>query len=390
MWILMTLSLALGFCAQDDRGREAHALIEKLRSERIDDRDQASLELRKLGPAAMPELEKAATDPDLEISTRARELLLLIRLKDLFGIDLKDANALRADHLVQWMEKKTGRTILYSPNLGLSNTKIRLQEALLGAGDPYLIGVDLLKLENLALAPLEGAPGTVELFPAALGSKRALKIYTSAAELPKANEFCQLVIHVRHVSPRDVQASLINVVSFPQNCLSIEDAGMVQVIDYSSILRKCAEQVKEMDVARGFRISVALLEGSPGAAEPLPEPFREVRLPETIPLQSFRVMGKAALRIERAVKFPQPAGDKSAGNALRFPGSPPYLVEFDGLVRAAGGPVLNRFTLIADQERPVRIFEGKLALQDEKWACVGVVPAADGASLIILARAVPE
>ena len=88
--MLATIALfgALSMFAQDS-SKEIQVWIQKLRSDRIEEREQATQELKKLGTAALPELEKVAADKDDEVAARARILLRTIRLKDMLGIELK-------------------------------------------------------------------------------------------------------------------------------------------------------------------------------------------------------------------------------------------------------------------------------------------------------------
>jgi hypothetical protein len=390
MFITILLFCLPVACAQEDKSRELQMWLEKLRSERIEEREQADLEIRKLGKRALPELEKAAGDKDVELSARARRLIRLIRLKELFGFEVKDLNGIPATTIVEWMEKKTGRKFLYTEELGLRNVKIRIIEELIETGDPYSVGTDLLRLANFGVAPHDGSPVVFEIFPAPSGSKKALRVYTSAAELPKANEFCTLVLHPRYASPRSVQAALINAVSYPQNCLSIEEAGSLLVTDYSSVCRKCAEILNALDVARSFRISVALLQGRRGNEDSIPEPFRNLRLTEMTGLNQFAPLGTAFLTLQRVVHDQPGVVAQPGKNVLRFPGPPAYLLELDGSVRTVGGPTFDRFTLLSDKEPPIRLFESKFSLKDESWMFVGAINTGEGASLVILARAVPD
>jgi hypothetical protein len=363
--------------------------MEKLRSERIEDRDQATQEIKKLGKAAVGELEKLAGDRDAEVASRARTLIRAIRLKELFGIEVKALNDLPASTLVEWMEKKTGRRFLYTPDLGLRNARVRVPEDLLEAADFYSLGVDLLRLVNVGVCPSQGIPGAMELFPSAIGAKKGLKVCKSVDDLPQANEVCALALHPRHLSPRGAQVMLLNVVTYPQNVQCDEDSGSVLLTDYASVLRKCAEIVNGLDVARSFRISVALLEGRAGKEE-VPEPFRSLRLDDTTGLRHFALLGTASSKLERVVVNQPGAAPASAKSALRFAGPPTYMAEFEGSVRPSGGPTLDRFTVRTDQDRPARLFESKLTLNDENWTFAGAVPTADGASLVILVRAVPD
>jgi hypothetical protein len=376
--------------AQEDKSRELQMWLEKLRSERIDDREQADQEIRKLGKGALPELERAAGDKDVDLSTRARTLIRLIWLKELFGFEVKDPNGISAATIVEWMERKTGRKFIYTEELGLRNVKIRIHEDLIGTGDPYSVGTDLLMLGNLGVAPHAGAPGVVDVFAAPIGGKKALKVYTSVGELPAANEFCTLVLHPRHASPRSIQPALIGAVSYPQNCICIEESGALLLTDYASVLRKCADIVNAMDVARSFRISVALLEGRRGKEDSIPEPFRNLRLTEMTGLNQFTPLGTAFLKLQRVVRDQPGAAAPPGKNVLRFPGPPAYLVEFDGSVRTVGGPTFDRFTVRSDQEHPAPLFESKFSLKDESWMFVGAVNTGEGASLVILARAVAD
>ncbi|HLY07738.1 MAG TPA: hypothetical protein VKW04_00410 [Planctomycetota bacterium] len=386
--ILLTWWAVAG--AQDDQSRQVQKWLENLRSERIEEREEADLELRKLGKGVLPDLERAAGDKDVELSARARTLIRRIRLKELFGVDVKDLDGISAASLVEWMERKTGHRFLYTEELGLRNVRVRILEDLMETGDPYSVGIDLLRLANLGVAPQEGAPGVFEIFAAPIGSKKALKVYRSAGELPRANEFSTLVLHPCYVSPRSVQAVLINVVSYPQNCICIDDSSTLVVTDYTSVLRKCAELVKALDVARSFRMSVALLEGRRGKDESIPEAFRSLRLAEMTGLNQFAPLGTAALNLQRVVRD-QPGAVAPPGRAvLRFPGHPAYWVEFDGSVRSVGGPMVDRFAVLSDQDHPIRLFESRFSLKDESWMVVGAVNTGEGASLVILARAVAD
>jgi HEAT repeat protein len=66
------ISLLLLLLAQGDRIRD---WIEQLRSDDADQRSRATISLKKLGKEAVPQLEIAAKDPDLEVATRARSIL---------------------------------------------------------------------------------------------------------------------------------------------------------------------------------------------------------------------------------------------------------------------------------------------------------------------------
>ncbi|HZN62688.1 MAG TPA: hypothetical protein VFC90_09830, partial [Planctomycetota bacterium] len=95
--ILLILSFAL-VSGQDDDNSKAKALIQKLRSESIEERERARQGLTDMGKAAAPALEEAARDADGEVAKVASVLLrrlefqeiLSPRLKRLFpGLDLR-------------------------------------------------------------------------------------------------------------------------------------------------------------------------------------------------------------------------------------------------------------------------------------------------------------
>jgi tetratricopeptide (TPR) repeat protein len=68
------MSILLWFLAvgsQDDASR----LVEKLRSEKVEEREEATQKLREMGEAVVPELEKAAKGGDAEAASRAKALL---------------------------------------------------------------------------------------------------------------------------------------------------------------------------------------------------------------------------------------------------------------------------------------------------------------------------
>lgn len=73
----MSLALLLAL-AQDQPPQQARAFIEKLRSEDVEDRDEAEARLKEMGRAAVSELEKATKDKDPEVAARADALLFAI------------------------------------------------------------------------------------------------------------------------------------------------------------------------------------------------------------------------------------------------------------------------------------------------------------------------
>lgn len=97
--LLVTMLLAFPPMVQADPAKEARELVEKLRSDDIAVRDQATQRLKELGKAAAPELEKAAKDADTEVSGRAKRLLHRLALLESLSPRLQKALPGIADRL---------------------------------------------------------------------------------------------------------------------------------------------------------------------------------------------------------------------------------------------------------------------------------------------------
>jgi len=81
MLIFATLALSAFLQAQDDPAGRAREFVGKLRSDKLEEREEAARKLKDLGNAALPEVEKAAQSADAEVAERARSLLKVIRLR---------------------------------------------------------------------------------------------------------------------------------------------------------------------------------------------------------------------------------------------------------------------------------------------------------------------
>jgi outer membrane lipoprotein-sorting protein len=82
MGALILPLLGMLLLAQDDTARRVHDLIEKLRSERNEERGAADAELRKLGKDALPLIDAAAKDPDPDVALRLRKIATTLRLPE--------------------------------------------------------------------------------------------------------------------------------------------------------------------------------------------------------------------------------------------------------------------------------------------------------------------
>ena len=74
------LLLALA-APQDDAARQVREILEKLRSEKIEVREEAGRRLKELGKVAVPALKKASHGADSELAARARHLLRAIGIR---------------------------------------------------------------------------------------------------------------------------------------------------------------------------------------------------------------------------------------------------------------------------------------------------------------------
>jgi hypothetical protein len=74
MKVLLTVVLFFG-SVQEDVSRNVLDLLQRLRSDEASERDEAAKKLRGIGKAAIPELEKASKEGDVDLAARARDIL---------------------------------------------------------------------------------------------------------------------------------------------------------------------------------------------------------------------------------------------------------------------------------------------------------------------------
>src|SRR5438552_10999652 len=73
---MLILALLLSVHQEDDPGRLVRQLVEKLRSESIEEREAAVRGVRSLGEPALPELRKLQNTLDAEVRGRIRDLII--------------------------------------------------------------------------------------------------------------------------------------------------------------------------------------------------------------------------------------------------------------------------------------------------------------------------
>jgi hypothetical protein len=395
MIVAMILATLL-FQNEEDLQKRAIPLIEKFRSDRIEDREEAHRELRKMGRDVLPLLRKLGNDRDPEFAARIQAAIRAIDLREALKAEARDTGTVKAATVVEWMSAESGRRIVCGEDMGLANKRIRIAADGLEGGAAYELGVDLLKVVDIAAVPDDVNPKSVALTPAAIAGKRDLKTYSSVEALPRVNEFCRLLITVRNGSPREIQAVLISILSFPQNCLALEGGGKLLLSDYSSSLRKIGKLVEELDTARpaqAIRVSVALVAATSDPSPSIPEPFRSLRLPESTGKNKFAVAAEGFTRLE--LLAPE-GGVRRAppGASLRVVAEQPYVVELEGATPHPTGLQVDRIALRSDAEADRKaspLLQTRLVLKKGDWTVAGSVPASkEGVSLLLLLRAEAE
>lgn len=105
--------LVAASCGLASQDRTVEQLVERLRSDRVEERREAARELNKLDEAALPALVKATRDPDAEVSRAAQEILGEIKAraaeKDFRRIEkaLDETKSLKVKFTLELIEKRS-------------------------------------------------------------------------------------------------------------------------------------------------------------------------------------------------------------------------------------------------------------------------------------------
>lgn len=129
--------------------QEVGRWVDQLRSASIEERNEAIRKLRALGKAALPALEKAATDPDPGIASRAKRLIDLISLAEKLGPEILRILPGVEEQLLDGTDQDWARAFLMAaeeqngqpkyPHLNRRDLEPLLPRALKGVRNPHLV-----------------------------------------------------------------------------------------------------------------------------------------------------------------------------------------------------------------------------------------------------------
>ena len=151
------------------------------------------------------------------------------------------------------VQRITKKTILWTEDLGLRNKRVHFVSDRPIADDPEVLWKayqSILQVSDLALT-FAGVPGEeiYKLSPAPIVGKKNVPVQKGDVTAPE-DRFVTRIFQLQYVSPRDVQAALINMASFPQNVLSIESAGLLIATDFDFNVKRFEEIIKIMDIKK--------------------------------------------------------------------------------------------------------------------------------------------
>ena len=294
--------------------------------------------------------------------------------------------SMTVSEIVAWTAKHAKRRLVADENSIQLSRKLVIGAGELDAAKAYESGLSLLRTAGIAAVPLED--GSVRLVQSQAASREQLKVYTSPADLPKADEVCTLVIVLKHLETREAQMALINLFN-PQSIVPVDASRSLIMSDFASNLRRAVDLLKTIDLPRPpttWRIAIAVLAGDDGEPS-VPEGFKDVDL-SSVGRRRYTVLGEASARVDV-----DPTARKWPDVALRLGSARPLLVEFTAGRGGEKGPILERFTVRDDKEGTQvgpRVLETRVELRDAGWSVIGSVPGdKEGTSIVILGRALP-
>jgi general secretion pathway protein D len=169
--------------------------------------------------------------------------------KKLGGV-LQDVNL---HDLTVAVQRITKRSIIWTEDLGLRNKRIHFVSDKPIADDPEVLWKayqSILQVSDLTLNSI-GKEGEeiYKLKPAPVAGKGNVPVSKRDIDTPE-DRFITRIFQLQFVSPRDVQAALINMASFPQNVLSIESAGLLIATDFDFNIKRFEDIIRIMDIKK--------------------------------------------------------------------------------------------------------------------------------------------
>jgi len=151
------------------------------------------------------------------------------------------------------VQRITKKTILWTEDLGLRNKRVHFVSDKPIADDPEVLWKayqSILQVSDITLNSI-GKEGEeiYKLKPAPIAGKGNVPVQKKDVDLPE-DRFVTRIFQLQFVSPRDVQAALINMASFPQNVLSIESAGLLIATDFDYNIKRFEDIIRIMDVKK--------------------------------------------------------------------------------------------------------------------------------------------
>lgn len=151
------------------------------------------------------------------------------------------------------VQRITKKTILWTEDLGLRNKRVHFVSDRPVADDPEVLWKayqSILQVSDLALTSV-GKQGEeiYKLSPSPLVGKKNVPVQRADVVQPE-DRFVTRIFQLQYVSPRDVQAALINLASFPQNVLSIESAGLLIATDFDYNIKRFEDIIHVMDIKK--------------------------------------------------------------------------------------------------------------------------------------------
>jgi general secretion pathway protein D len=170
--------------------------------------------------------------------------------KKLGGV-LQDVNLHDLTVAVQRITKKT---LLWTEDLNLRNKRVHFVSDKPLADNPDVLFKayqSILQVSEFALVPV-GEKGE-EIYKIKLSSVVGKSGGPDLQRAPIAqpeDRFVTRIFSLQYVQPRNVQAALINLATYPQNVLAIDDAGIIIASDFDHNIRRFEEIVRTLDVKK--------------------------------------------------------------------------------------------------------------------------------------------